>query len=551
MEKILEDRSTHRCTAPSTAVHLKEAGAFLQAWPIRHSIDHPSKHTESGALRAFDSDVRRNDAEHLSNCEDQPTGGLVHADEANEMVTRYSRLRASLMTLLFIVATGYAGVTLAVNTDNVLTQESALALREVVGPKLITQRRALVGGITTGDAPGFPITITEPGSYRLASDIQILSDLSQLCRTQSGAFEASCAIEILTNHVTVDFDGFSISGLDDDGILTGMGVLSWDYRDITLKNGTLHEFLRGGAVLGDDSRIIDMRLISAGTAGAGQAIIIRDGCTVVRNTISDGEPEGAAVTVAGSACLIADNTIFDYVGQGIRVHGSDTPTGAVGSCTIARNTVERVSFGSGIGVDVPCTITDNIVRGGDFNGIVAADGSVLRGNVVEDHPADGIVAGDNCVVVDNSSNNNGNASDIADGIRFGIGCTVKANTANHNSGNGINGSSNGSAPAGSTVIANTANFNGGDGIRVAAGSTVKDNTATRNGDDGIETGANALVLGNNASGNTNFGLRLTVRVGYGHNVLADNNGPAGNNNPQVFSGIEIGTNVCGVDTTCP
>jgi hypothetical protein len=42
---------------------------------------------------------------------------------------------------------------------------------------------------------------------------------------------------------------------------------------------------------------------------------------------------------------------------------------------------------------------------------------------------------------------------------------------------------------------------------------------------------------------------LVVDTGYGNNVLTGNNG--GNANPQVFGGIEIGTNVCGTDTICP
>ncbi len=38
----------------------------------------------------------------------------------------------------------------------------------VDGQIAITQARAMAGGVTPGDAPGFPVTITQPGSYVLS-----------------------------------------------------------------------------------------------------------------------------------------------------------------------------------------------------------------------------------------------------------------------------------------------------------------------------------------------------------------------------------------------
>jgi len=40
------------------------------------------------------------------------------------------------------------------------------SLFAVDGVVLIDQSHALAGSITPGDAPGFPVTITQPGSYR-------------------------------------------------------------------------------------------------------------------------------------------------------------------------------------------------------------------------------------------------------------------------------------------------------------------------------------------------------------------------------------------------
>ncbi len=87
------------------------------------------------------------------------------------------------------------------------------------------------------------------------------------------------------------------------------------------------------------------------------------------------------------------------------------------------------------------------------------------------------------------------------------------------------------------------------GIDVSSGSTVTGNTVVDNGDFGISAGSGSMVNGNTVSGNGQQGLLLGTSSGYGNNVLTENNG--GNANPQVDGGLEIGTNVCGLDTICP
>jgi hypothetical protein len=39
------------------------------------------------------------------------------------------------------------------------------------------------------------------------------------------------------------------------------------------------------------------------------------------------------------------------------------------------------------------------------------------------------------------------------------------------------------------------------------------------------------------------------KSGYANNVLHSNNG--GNSNPQLYGGVQMGTNVCGGDAVCP
>jgi len=62
----------------------------------------------------------------------------------------------------------------------------------------IDQRTAQAGKVTPGDAPGFPVTISEPGSYRLTSNLVVSN--------------AVTVIEVTASDVTLDLAGFSIIG---------------------------------------------------------------------------------------------------------------------------------------------------------------------------------------------------------------------------------------------------------------------------------------------------------------------------------------------------
>src|SRR5262245_37418853 len=67
------------------------------------------------------------------------------------------------------------------------------------GAVRIDQNRALAGFVTSGDGPGFPVTLSQPGSYRLSGNL-IVPDVN------------TTAIEITADGVTLDLGGFSIIG---------------------------------------------------------------------------------------------------------------------------------------------------------------------------------------------------------------------------------------------------------------------------------------------------------------------------------------------------
>jgi hypothetical protein len=73
------------------------------------------------------------------------------------------------------------------------------SLYAVDGVILIEPSRVRQGNITPGDAPGFPVTIAQSGSYRLTGNLAVPD-------------AATTAIEITADNVTLDLNGFSIIG---------------------------------------------------------------------------------------------------------------------------------------------------------------------------------------------------------------------------------------------------------------------------------------------------------------------------------------------------
>lgn len=104
----------------------------------------------------------------------------------------------------------------------------------------LDQSKALAGNITPGDAPGFPISINRPGSYRLTGAI-----------TTAAANEI--AVEVNARDVTLDLAGFTIKGPVTCSATpnpasitclpaTGVGVLVSSGGSLTLHSGSIRGF---------------------------------------------------------------------------------------------------------------------------------------------------------------------------------------------------------------------------------------------------------------------------------------------------------------------
>jgi hypothetical protein len=104
----------------------------------------------------------------------------------------------------------------------------------------INEARALAGGVTPGDTPGYPVTINQSGSYRLTGNLNQPNPSIDV-------------IKILANDVTLDMNGFTIKGGSfctrntSSGVVTcsygaaeiGVGISSLGALRVTIRNGNI------------------------------------------------------------------------------------------------------------------------------------------------------------------------------------------------------------------------------------------------------------------------------------------------------------------------
>lgn len=149
---------------------------------------------------------------------------------------------------------------------------------------------------------GFPVTIAQPGSYRLTSNLDL--DLAPA---------GTSAIEITAEDVYLDLNGFTIrggapciGGAPPAG--SGSGVTSVA-RGTTVVNGTIRGFAAHGLSLGDEARVASVQVRCAGVAG------IRAGSELRL----EGSRIGASAVGAelGSNALLVDNEIVGNAGFGL------------------------------------------------------------------------------------------------------------------------------------------------------------------------------------------------------------------------------------------
>jgi hypothetical protein len=222
----------------------------------------------------------------------------------------------------------------------------------VDGQILITQAKANAGGVSPGDTAGYPITISQPGSYKLASNLTVN--------------KATRGIIVTAHDVTIDFNGFRLFGNN----IGNIGILS-AANSLTIKNGMISLF-KSNAIHGSGPfwTIDNMRIVfNAGNGiyatGSARQWVVSNSMIVENGSL------GIQMFAADPGILIRNNLVNGNGLQGIEVRHAH-----IEGSMISGN---GGSLSSGIlihkGMVLGSTITDN----GGY-GISAASASVGFGN---------------------------------------------------------------------------------------------------------------------------------------------------------------------------
>lgn len=269
-------------------------------------------------------------------------------------------------------------------------------VRALEGVVQINQARAIAGGVTDDDTPGFPVTISQSGSYRLTGNLELTS---------------GAAVQVTAPHVSIDLNGFAIacSACDGTGIVSGAEA-------VTVRNGAVMGLGSSAITLqGEGSRIESVR--AADTGG----FLLGERCAVVGSTVLRSRNDGI---LCASDCLIQDNVVRGSEGNGIF-----TFSGAM----VRTNTV-RGSGENGIVARLG-TVVENTVNGSGADGIRALNATISR-NVVAGNQGDGIVT-ETGTVAGNTVERNGGAGVLVEGGEFLLPSLVSRNTISRNGGAGV------------------------------------------------------------------------------------------------------------------
>jgi len=205
---------------------------------------------------------------------------------------------------------------------------------------------------------GFPIVISQPGSYYLGENI-------------TGDASGKPGIKITVSNVTLDLNGFTLRGGLSSGVIVDAGS---DTSNLFIHNGTV-----------------------SGWGGDGIACMANCNYSELRDLIVN-DNGGAGVSVLGSVVLTRVQS-QNNGGDGI----------VVGYFARVSDSLSTRNGGDGIGgmYATLVVVTDSVVTMNDGNGIAMFWDAVVSGCEVASNYKDGIVVGGDSLLVGNNLHNNG------------------------------------------------------------------------------------------------------------------------------------------------
>jgi len=164
----------------------------------------------------------------------------------------------------------------------------------------IHQAAVAQGGITPGDAPGFPVTLSRPGSYRLTSSL-------------SSSSRGTVYVAIASAGVVLDLNGFAIGcfeGASCAASASGQGISGASWDDVTIRNGTVTGVGSSCITLGARATIASLHVTSCGLHG----ISVGARSRILDTTVAGCDGNGI---VAGAGSLVRDSVVADNGGYGL------------------------------------------------------------------------------------------------------------------------------------------------------------------------------------------------------------------------------------------
>lgn len=242
----------------------------------------------------------------------------------------------------------------------------------------VEPRTAINAANTPGDSDSV-FKITQPGSYYLTGNLTGVS--------------GKCGIEITVSNVTIDFAGFTLTGVA--GSLDGVRTSGVPCHNTVLRNGTIVDFAQDG---------VDLTFAGAGTGGSIENVHARgNGQNGISCGISFTVSRCTATSNGGNGIMVNYSSVLDGCTarqngeDGLRSAGNSTFTG----CTAIQNEGDGFQVNNG-SVVTACSSSQN-----GQDGIEASSGSTVSGCSVQFNTADGIRAGSFCVVTGNVCESNG------------------------------------------------------------------------------------------------------------------------------------------------
>ena len=190
----------------------------------------------------------------------------------------------------------------------------AQSVQATDGVTLIDQKAALAGRVTALDMPGFPVSISQSGSYRLAGNLNV-PDAS------------TTVIEITADNVTLDLNGFTISG---PNVCTpnptrctysggsGIGIVAVgppgvvSPANVRVLNGIVRGMGGHGIrMMGDNTLVQNVVSVSNG----GPGIVVGEG-SVIDSVAKLNESGAAIVGLIVRGCTSANNAFGIFVRPG-------------------------------------------------------------------------------------------------------------------------------------------------------------------------------------------------------------------------------------------